>query len=183
MAKAKNKDFDDFVKRQQPLSEAERVDWNKRREEWLGHLKALYAEVEAFLKEYVDQGSIRLDYKEHRIIEENIGAYESRIMIIRIGRREVTLTPIGTFLVGSRGRVDVEGSAGKARLALVDKDATSMRAAIIGITGPGERSASAEKVQKSIEWAWKILTPPPTMALFGLNKDSFFKVLMEVSNA
>ena len=85
MAKAKNRDFDDFVKRQQPLSEAERVDWNKRRDEWLANLNALNSKIEAFLKEYVDNGSISLDYKEHRIIEEKIGAYKSRMMIIRIG--------------------------------------------------------------------------------------------------
>ena len=182
MAKAKNRDFDDFVKRQQPLSEAERVDWNKRRDEWLANLNALYSKIEAFLKEYVDNGSISLDYKEHRIIEENIGAYESRMMIIRIGRREITLRPIGTFLIGSKGRVDVEGSAGRAKLALVDKDAASMRSAM-RIIGPGEPRPPTEETPKHIEWTWKIVTSPPAVALLELNKDLFFQVLMEVSNA
>jgi hypothetical protein len=184
MATLKNKDFDEFVKRQQPLSEAERFDWIKRRDEWLGDLKTLYSKIEAFLKEYVDNGSISLDYKEHRIIEENIGAYESRLMIVRIGRQEITLRPIGTFLIGSRGRVDVEGSAGRAKLALVDKDAASMRSANkVRILGPGEPRPPAEEAPKHIEWTWKIVTPPPAVAFLELNKDSFFQLLMEVSNA
>jgi hypothetical protein len=184
MAKAKNTDFDEFVKRQQPRSEAERVDWNKRRDEWLGHLKQLYAEVEAFLKEYVDNGSIILERKKHRIIEENIGAYDSEIMIIRIGRQEIALRPVGTFLIGSRGRVDVEGSADRAKLVLVDKDATSMRSAIkIRILVPGEPHPPAEKAPKDIDWTWRIVTSPPEVAFKELNKESFFQILMAVSNA
>ena len=182
MATLKNKDFDEFVKRQQPLSEAEKVDWNKRRDEWLGYLNALYSKIEAFLKEYVDNGSISLDYKAHRIIEENIGAYESRVMIIHIGRQEITLRPIGTFLIGSRGRVDVEGSAGRAKLALVDKNAASMRPKIT-ILAPGDPPPPIEEAPKHIEWTWKIVTSPPAVAFLELNKDSFFQLLMEVSNA
>jgi hypothetical protein len=184
MATAKNKDFDEFVKRQQPLSEAERVDWNKERDDWLAYLNALYSKIEAFLKEYVDNGSISLDYKEHRIIEENIGAYESRLMIIRIGRQEIVLTPIGTLLIGSKGRVDVEGSAGKARLVLVDKDATGMRSTIkVTIIDPKRPPKREQEAPKHIEWTWKIVTSPPAVAFLELNKDSFLRVLMEVSNA
>ncbi len=182
MAKAKNKDFDEFVKRQQPLSEVERVDWDKRREEYLAHVNSLYEKVTGFLREYVDQGSIRLSFEEAQLNEENIGRYTARKMIIHIGRREIALRPIGTFLIGSSGRVDVEGSAGRAKLALVDKDADSMRSAM-RIIGPGEPRPPEPKAPKKIEWTWRIITSPPAVAFVELNKDSFFQVLMEVSNA
>jgi hypothetical protein len=42
-------------------------------------------------------------------------------MILGIGRQEITLTPVGTLLFGSKGRVDVEGPAGRTRLVLVDQ--------------------------------------------------------------
>jgi hypothetical protein len=184
MAKAKNNDFDEFVKRQQVLAVRESIDWDKQRDEWLGHLNALYKNIEAFLKEYVGDGTIKLDFKEHRIIEVNIGAYASRKMIIHIGRQEIVLTPIGTLHIGSKGRVDVEGSAGKARLVLVDKDATGMRSTIkVTIVDPKRPPKPEQEARKDIEWTWKIVTSPPAVAFLELNKDSFFKVLMEVSNA
>ncbi len=184
MATLKNKDFDEFVKRQQALAVRETVDWDKERDDWLDQLNTLYADIGAFLREYVDQGLIKLAFKEHRIIEENIGAYATRKMIIHVGRQEITLTPIGTLLIGSKGRVDVEGSAGKARLVLVDKDATSARSLNkVTIVDPKRPPKPEQEAPKHIEWTWKIVTSPPAVAFLELNKDSFFQVLMEVSNA
>jgi hypothetical protein len=184
MAKATNSDFDNFVRRQQPISEEERIDWNKQRDEWLTRLDALYAKIQEFLQEYVNDGSIKLSFQEHRIIEENIGAYASRRMIIHIGRREITLTPIGTLLIGSAGRVDVTGSVGRARLVLVDKNATSMRSMVkIKVLMAGEKQEPPREVTNEVDWTWKIVTAPPAVAFKELNKDSFFQLLMEVSNA
>jgi hypothetical protein len=184
MATAKNKDFDEFVKRQGALSEAEPVDWDKERDEWLGYLNALYENVGIFLKEYLDDGSIKLSFKDVQLIEEDIGAYSARKMIIHIGRQEITLTPIGTLLIGSKGRVDIEGSVGKARLVLVDKNATGMRSTIkVTIIDAKRPPEPEQEAPRHIEWTWKIVTSPPTVAFLELNKDSFFRVLMEVSNA
>jgi len=184
MAKLKDKDFDDFVKRQQALSQAPPVDWDKERVEWLGYLDTLYTNIGVFLKEYVDNGSIKLDFKEVRLNEENIGAYNARKMLIQIGRQEVALTPIGRSIIGAKGRVDVEGSAGRARLLLVDKDATSAISSVkVTIIDPKRPPKPEQKAPKHIEWTWKIVTSPPAVAFLELNKDSFFRVLMEVSNA
>ena len=35
---------------------------------------------------------------------------------------------------------------------------------------------------KEIEWAWKIVSRPPAMQFIELNKETFFELLMEVSN-
>jgi hypothetical protein len=184
MAKAKNNDFDEFVKRQGALAEAETVDWDKEREEWLGDLDALYSKIEAFLKEYVAKGSIKLDFEEVQLNERSIGIYNARKMIIHIGRQQIGLTPIGRSIIGAKGRVDVEGSAGKARLLLVDKDATSATSLVkVTVIDPKRPSKSDKQASKDIEWTWKIATSPPVMAFLELNKDSFFQVLMEVSNA
>lgn len=184
MAKAKNKDFDDFVKRQGALVEAEAVDWDKRREDWLGYLNALYESVKTFLREYIDQGAIKLDFEEVQLNEEKIGAYRARKMIIHIGRQDITLTPIGGSIIGAKGRVDVQGSAGKARLLLVDKEATSATSLVkVTLIDPKRPPKPEKQASKDIEWTWKIATSPPVMAFFELNEDSLFQVLMEVSNA
>lgn len=160
-------DFAEFVKRQQVSLNGETdVDWAKEREEWLDHLATLYQSIELFLKDYLDQGAIRISYRAIDLNEEEIGHYTAREMMIQIGRQQVTLIPIGTMLIGTKGRVDVEGTAGRGRLVLKDK-----------------RSTRPEIHKgKVIEWVWKISTPPPSISYLDLTKESFFDLLMEVTN-
>jgi hypothetical protein len=104
------RDFDDFVKRQQPTAaETKPIDWAKQRDEWLQHLRQLYDQIETFLAEYLESGEIKRDYRDITLNEENIGSYKARQMVLNIGRQEITLTPIGTLLIGAKGRVDVVG--------------------------------------------------------------------------
>lgn len=120
--------------------------------------------------------------------EENIGVYSAKRLAIIIGAQEIVFTPIGTLLIGSKGRVDVEGSAGNSRLALIDKNLTNARQMVrVTVTNippggrlppPPESPPSPEK----IEWAWKIVSRPPAMQFIELNKDTLFEMLMELSN-
>lgn len=193
-----SKEFDDFVKREKSAATTESlIDWDKERTDWTAHLDSLYKQIETFLSKYTAEGSIRIEYKDLELNEENIGTYVVRKMIIHIGRQEVTLTPIGTMLIGSKGRVDVEGGAGKARLTLVDKDAVDARSMIrvksavdarsmisVKVTIGTQKSSEPEKeAEKNIEWAWKIATSPPVIRFIDLNAESFFQMIMEVSNA
>jgi hypothetical protein len=67
---------------------------------------------------------------------------------------------------------------------LVDKDATGMRSTIkVTIIDPKRPPKPEQEAPKHIEWTWKIVTSPPAVAFLELNKDSFLRVLMEVSNA
>jgi len=116
-----NKTFDEFVSRQHETDpETALIDWEKERDQWLAHLDRLYSTVESFLAKYVRSGQIRYEYRPVELNEENIGSYSAKQMVLRIGRQEVDLVPIGTLLIGSKGRVDVRGPAGRAQLLLVD---------------------------------------------------------------
>ena len=107
-------DFDAFVKRQQAgSSEDEGVDWEKERDESLGYLKELYRQTESFLEEYTKTGQIKLTYRKIETNEENIGSYNADQAILKIGRQEITMTPVGTLIIGAKGRVEVVGSAGE----------------------------------------------------------------------
>ena len=185
MNKTTSKEFDDFVKRQKPLSAAERpVDWDQEREDWISYLDSLYKKIETFLRKYKDEGSIRIEYKQIELNEENIGVYLANEMIIHIGRQEIPLTPIGTLLIGAKGRVDVEGSYGKAALMLVDKDALGPRPLVrVKIIDPQKPPEPEKETTKNIEWVWKIVTSPPVIRFIDLNAESFFQLIMEVSNA
>jgi len=177
------KEFDEFVKREKSSATAQsQIDWDKERSEWIAYLESLYKKVESFLRKYKDDGSIRTEYKEAELYEENLGTYPVREMLIHIGRRVIKLTPVGTLLIGSKGRVDVEGPSGKAALALVDKNAVALRPVIRAsiVVPQGKREPEVENSRK---WVWKIATPPPAVKYIELNAESFYELIMEVSNA
>ena len=188
--------FKDFVQRQQqPRSGDEAIDWSKERDEWLDHLQQLYERIEEYLDEYIKGGTIKLRDSLIELNEENIGAYKAKRLVIAIGAQEIVFTPVGTRLIGSKGRVDVEGSAGNSRLVLVDKNLTYSRQMFRvtvtdnGVTAstfpPGGKPRLSPELAPSpneIEWAWKIVSRPPAMHFTELNKETLFEMLMEVSN-
>lgn len=194
MVKSANVEFDEFVKRQTASAAAARnlpsepVDWNKQREEWLAYLAGLYDEIKSFLKAYTDNGSIKLKRDKISITENDIGTYDADKMTIYIGTRKITLTPIGTMLIGTKGRVDVAGSAGKSRLVLINKAAKSSHDLIkITVTVIDPKRPTLPPTPKSvkrepIEWAWKIVNSPPATTFMDLNAASFMQMLLEVSN-
>ncbi len=182
------KEFDDFVRRAKILAaDQSAVDWDEERRDWIAHLDSLYGKVESFLRKYKDEGSITIEFKETELFEENLGTYVARRMIIHIGRQVVNLNPVGTLLIGSRGRVDIEGPYGKAALVLVDKDAAGPRPRVqVKIIDPKEKVEPEIEAEKKIEWVWRIATVPPRtprVSYIELNAESFFELIMEVSNA
>jgi hypothetical protein len=179
----RNTDFGEFVKRQQTASaEGSRVDWTKERDEWLRHLKELYDQTESFLAEYIKTGAIKFNYRDIRLNEENIGSYSARQMILKIGRQEITMTPIGTLLIGAKGRVDVVGPAGRTRLVLVNREASGPAIRVTVSIGGKPEPPPVGAAPKEIKWAWKIATSPPTIKYIELTQESLFQALMEVAN-
>lgn len=121
-------DFDAFVKRQQSAQQEEATfDPKQQLEQWLDYLNVLYKQITAYLQAYVENGAAQIEYRDVTLNEEFIGTYTARTMFLKIGRSTVTFTPIGTMLIGTKGRVDVQGPIGSARLSLIDKQATNAR--------------------------------------------------------
>jgi hypothetical protein len=181
--------FKDFVERQQrPASVENAFDPAKERDEWLGYLEQLYSRIADYLKEYTEDNAVAFRWSEIELNEENIGSYTAKRLTIVIGANEIVLTPIGTLLIGSKGRVDVKGSAGTSRLVLIDKkivNPSQMVHVTVSIIPPGGRPSPSPKSPPSsekIEWTWKIVSRPPVMGFIELNKETFFEMLMEVSN-
>lgn len=184
------REFDEFVSRQQagPADEAQ-VNWDQERDEWLGHLDALYRIVESMLSKYISSGTITIGYKPVDLNEEDLGSYTARQMILRIGRQEVNLVPARTNFLGFKGLVDVNGRARKATLVLTEIDRHS--------TVPlGVRTLQLMELRDRMrikdhepvvtpggpQWVWRIMGRPPVRELFDLNDGSFFQLIMEVTN-
>jgi hypothetical protein len=179
------KEFDEFVKRQ-TASENSSVDWDGQRKEWLDYLDQLYQKVESLLDKYISSDQIQLEYRPVELNEENIGPYAAKQMILKIGSKSVVLEPIGTLLIGSKGRVDVVGPTGKAQILLVDSKVSDPRSLVhvrVTVVGAGKKPpAPPPKPPRVVKWEWKILTRPPERRFIEITQQSLFQLIMEVAN-
>jgi hypothetical protein len=180
-------DFDAFVKRQQTEQQEEATfDPKQQLEQWLSYIDALYNQITDFLQAYIEGGTAQIEYSDIPINEDFIGTYTARKMFLKIGRSTVTFTPIGTMLIGTKGRVDVQGPLGNARLSLINKKVTFARQLIqVTVRMPGDPPPTRPSPEaiKQIEWAWKIITPPPEMKFIELTQEAFFDMILAIANA
>ena len=175
--------FDEFVKRQQAASQISGIDWTKQRDEWLAYLDQLYTLIEATLHEYIASGQIRCSFKEIELNEEDIGSYVARQLVLKIGGQEIDFKPVGTLLIGMKGRVDVYGPAGTAIIVLVNSKAQGVHSLIhvsVSIDGTPPPPPPPEP-SEDIKWEWKIVSRPERRFL-PLTADTLYNVILEVAN-
>ena len=178
------KEFDEYLKKRRTDTEAVmQIDWSTKRDDWLQYLADFYNQVETFLGEYRESGDVAFNYGEKDIHEEFIGQYRARSLRIRIKDKDVVLDPVGTNLIGAKGRVDMIGDAGTIKFVLVDRRLNGPGLSVAIEPRDKQREVEQEKEADGIEWAWKIATPPPRIKYIEVNAESFFDALMEVINA
>lgn len=177
-------DFDAFVKRQQLAGVAPlEFDPQQRLREWLGYLDVLYTQIDGYLQTYIERDAVKIARSQVTLNEEFIGVYQASTATLTIGCSIVTFTPIGTFVIGGKGRVDVHGPMGKARLALVDKKVNDVRDYIDVMSSTRRAAGSSFDPRASrldrepIEWVWKISTPAPETEFIALAQDEFFEMI------
>ena len=176
-----NSKFEDFLNRQNNQAQSATMDWDEQLHEWKKNLELFYNIIESFLKSYIDENKIKLTYRTKKIEEEDIGEYEVREALITLGSNYIKLVPIGTNLIGAKGRVDLIGPNGRIKFVFVNRTATTPKITVqAGLQS--EEPFTGEKHPEETEWEWKIATAPPQINYFPLTKDSFFDSLMEVSN-
>lgn len=182
-ARTENRTFDEFVARQQKTEAgAAAINWEKERDEWLTFLSSLYSTIESLLGKYISSSQIRIEYRPVELNEEHIGSYKTKQMVLRIGRQEVDIVPIGTLLIGSKGRVDVRGPAGRAQILLVDSKVSNPRSLVHVTVSVGKPPVAPRKRSRKIEWEWKIVTRPPERRFIEITQQTFFDLIMEVAN-
>jgi len=172
--------FQEFLR---SIEEEERreksIDWNKKKKEFLEAVKEFYSFVEECLEPYREKVSI--SYEPIEITEEKLGTYSCEKMIIEIGNRKATFTPIGTILIAASGRIDLEGPSGKVKIVRVPENASAPAIFIIEeSTLSGKKALSGKRQENTAKDVWKIATPPPGIRYIDLNCDTFLDVLMQV---
>jgi hypothetical protein len=172
-------DFATFVASQQAPDD---IVWHEVLDDWLKALDSLHDQVIRFLQDYVPS-SISYQFHEIDMTEPDIGKYQAKVMDIKIGRQHVSIVPVGTMLWGCRGRVEVRGSAGQAQILLVDaraKSAGDLLRVVVNAQGGG---STIPPQSPPISWVWKVLANTAQKTFEDLDKESFFRLLIEVANA
>jgi hypothetical protein len=183
MSMLRNAAFDEFVKSQQEPARS-KVNWAKERDEWLKRLGELNERIRGYLGEYISSGQIQIESHPIELTEENIGTYMVEQITLKIGRKLVRFQPVGTLLIGSKGRVDVIGPRGTAvPLLLVNGKATRASDMVRVYVGLGGKPPVVPKQEPGdIKWEWKMITRPPERRFVEITQETFFQMIMEVAN-
>jgi len=163
--------FDKMLSQHEKVEKESQIDWEKKKKEWLKFIDDFYQSVENWLKPYEKQEKLKLSYSTSVLSEEHIGSYQIKNMTIVFADQQVRIEPVGTLLIGTKGRIDMEGSRGRVQFLLADKESKGMKIDV-----------SAEK-RKVPDWTWKIVIRDSRhIAYDEFNEDNFFSALMEITN-
>ncbi len=174
------KELQDFIKTKKESFEKKKVDWNEIKKRWLKKLDELYENIEIWFKDLKDSGDISINYSDINLNEENLGIYTAKKMIITIYNEQVLLEPIGTLLIGAKGRVDMIGKNGKVKIVLAPK---LSKAPSIKISVPTDEKKKKAEREIPIETSWKLAKRLPDMTYEELTSDSFSDAVREVIGA
>jgi hypothetical protein len=137
--------------------------------------------VDFALADFTAKGQIAVELGEIELTEENIGRYKAPSRTIKFGTNTISMVPIGTLLIGTKGRVDMTGPRGVIRLILADKSSTGVRVTVQVRTAgmpPPELPAP-----RKIDWEWKmVLKNTGSPAYQKLTQEVFLNALMEIAN-
>ena len=168
-------EFDSFLSNHETKVKESKIDWDQQRDEWLGFIDKFYSSIENWFKPYVDNGKVTYAYNTVSLTEENIGTYPVKCMKVDFAGQSILLNPVGTLLIGTKGRIDMEGARGKVQFILADKNSSGMKVNISINKKPDELEL------KTIEWTWKIVLRDSRSIKFDeFNERSFFDALMEI---
>lgn len=106
--------FEDFLKNKKKEDSKNKIDWTKRKKDWLSTIDDFYSEIRIWLKEFEDNGYLKIEMnKSLEISEEYIGTYKVGRLDIYIGNDIISLIPKGALIYGSTGRIDIRGPKGE----------------------------------------------------------------------
>ncbi len=145
-----------------------------------GYIKSvnnLYNDVEAWAKSL----SLSITRKETQIIEEDSGNYKIDKLIVKdnLGNIVVELIPIGAFIIGGNGRVDLVGTIDKVIFINLGANGSSITRKSLNINSETLNNTFYKNIDKQ-GWYW-IENSRRGKASF-LDKNLFFELLWEVSD-
>lgn len=149
-----------------------------------------YCRVEQdWLKSLIDSGKIHCTREGIAVTEESLGTYPMDEMVIKFFRFTIRLTPIGTILIGSPGRIDMTFEGKSRMLVLVDRRITCAAEQIVirerfvdGQQADDEEEQAEVEEKPKPEYVWKYIDDPREYTYAVLDKESFQNLIVELVN-
>jgi len=171
-------EFDNFIKHQATKTISHNI--FERKEGWLNQIDNLYARVLEILDPYIKSGNITTFTKKISIHEELLGSYEVDSLCIDIGSTDLQFRPIGTYLFGSPGRIDLTGKRDSIRFVLAQPN--DVRATIRIISGEEAERTTTKPPLHISTFVWKISTTPPNIKYVEITDEALTKAIMQATN-
>ncbi len=142
------------------------------------------------IKELIHEGLIQESREKISINEELLGEYEIDALVLTINNKKIKFEPVGTMLIGSKGRVDVTGPFGKEKFLLIRKGVKSpselvkVRVHVSGTPKQEEDNKIEESKKPSIsDWEWKTMPSDSRWVKFDdVNADTMTDIIMRMIN-
>ncbi|MBF0171939.1 MAG: hypothetical protein HQL83_00690 [Magnetococcales bacterium] len=179
----------DFVRQQhEKVSKTpnKEIDWDGRRTAWIEQVESLLDRIKKWLLPLYKEALLDLVEGKTTLEEEFIGRYEVPWLEVLIGRQRARIIPKGTLVIGSFGRVDLEGPMGKLLLVLSDTGTSPKVTVHVSVGDPfsvqpedldEEKRSSVEMIKKS---QWYFVYPDDRKKLTPLTEDTFSDALQRV---
>ncbi|OGU38957.1 MAG: hypothetical protein A2X61_09495 [Ignavibacteria bacterium GWB2_35_12] len=107
-----NDSFEVFLKKKKQ-QENNKVDWDERKSTWLKSIEDLYSKINNWLSPFIKESLLDIKEKDIELNEEYIGNYKAKRLDIYLSNDIISLTPRGTLIIGSYGRIDMRGPKGE----------------------------------------------------------------------
>lgn len=175
-------DFEEMLNKQS--KEEKTIDWEEQKKQWLCFIDLFYNQINQWLDPYITQHKLSIATNKISLTEDYIGTYEVDQWTVSLPNQTISFKPIGTLLIGTKGRIDMEGPRGRIQFILADKDSKGITfKASVSIGGEKSKESEPEQ-QKQIDWTWKIVSRASRrMSYDEFTEENFFNALMEISNA
>ena len=169
-------EFDKFIKEQKD----KKTEFNpeKRIEFFKTKVAELYSEVDTWLGKYIENKEIETGYTKIDVTEERLGTYAVEEKWLMIGNERVVLRPVGTIMIGTPARVDIQNGYKSLMIVLIGKNIEHF-SQMIRCEEPGETYQKKEVPESLV---WKIVNPRERDIYEELNKEVFERIIMELIN-
>ena len=137
--------------------------------------------MEGHLRPYTEAREIQIERTPIQLREDHLGSYDADKLTFKIGCEKIVARPIGTLLIGARGRVDLSGPRKTLKIVLLAKGGPVLTTKVEhgGVTEEPTRSMVRGDVDEA---GWYFETPPPESVVVAFGEDSFRDAIMEVSD-
>ena len=179
-----------FVRQQNaknPTLTASEIDWDGRRDAWVKQVEALIHQIKSWLGPLLEEKQLALVEGKTFLQEEYIGRYEVPWLEVLIGKQRARIIPKATLVVGSFGRVDMEGPMGRVLLVLSDTGALPKVEVRISVGDPlsvqsdeseeDEKPISTKLIKKS---KWYIVYPGDRQKMTRFSKTVFSDAIQRI---